>query len=265
MSSRLPQPFFTQSTQSRFPSKINTALKRKNMSITQTYYLAHTARSKLSKEASRADHDLRLLVGHANLLDSLMIQLAEAEREQEQWFNMSVRGAAEASAEESRNSRHVQWADTIVEEPEDWDVEDAESESDSDSDSDYEPEEDADIYVSPRITPQSSITITPLEIDDEDYDSEEDNEELALVRSPSRTLPELLDDSDDSSDDDSMPPSPPQASIEFSEQQSKHIELAYSSPASQPLSETEQSSFFEDGYYLPQRTSQTTPMMISAY
>lgn len=48
------------------------------MSITQTYYLAHTARGKLSHEAAQADHNLRLLVGHANLLDSLMLELAEA-------------------------------------------------------------------------------------------------------------------------------------------------------------------------------------------
>lgn len=234
------------------------------MSITLTYYLAHSARNKLSKEASRADHNLRLLVGHANLLDSLMIQLAEAEREQEQWFNQTVRGAAEAS-DESRSSRHIQWEDTIMEEPEqDWDADDADSDSDSDSEYGAE-EEEARIYVAPRTPSVPSITITPLEIDDdEDYDSEEDNEELALVRSPSRTLPELSDDSDDDSEDDSMPPSPPQATLEFSEQQPKQISTAYSQ-ANQPLSETEQSSFFEDGYFLPQRTSETTPMMISSY
>ncbi|KAI9786147.1 MAG: hypothetical protein M1839_007557 [Geoglossum umbratile] len=265
MGSHLRQPAFpTQSTQSKFLSIQTATQKRKNMSITQTYYLAHTARSKLSMEASRADHNLRLLVGHANLLDSLMIQLAEAEREQEQWFNQTVRGATEASEGESRNSRHIQWADTIVEEPEqDWDVEDADS--DSDSDSEYDPEEEANIYVAPRKSSHPSITITPLEVDDEDYDSEEDNEELALVRSPSRTLPELSDDSDEDSEDDSMPPSPPQATFEFSEQQSKQISTTYSSQANQPLSETEQSSFFEDGFYLPQRPSGTTPMMISAY
>jgi hypothetical protein len=236
------------------------------MSITQTYYLAHSARSKLSKEASRADHNLRLLVGHANLLDSLMIQLAEAEQEQEQWFNQTVRGATEASEGESRNSRHIQWADTIMEEPEeDWDAEDADSDSDSDSDSEYGAEEETSVYVASRTSSHPSVTITPLEVDDEDYDSEEDNEELALVRSPSRTLPELSDDSDDDSEDDSMPPSPPQATLEFSEQQPKQIPTAYSSQANQPLSETEQSSFFEDGYYLPQRASETTPMMISTY
>ncbi|KAH0562697.1 hypothetical protein GP486_002628 [Trichoglossum hirsutum] len=263
MSTRLRQPSF--STQSRFPSRNTATQKKKNMSITQTYYLAHTARSKLAMEASRADHDLRLLVGHANMLDSLMIQLAEAEREQEHWFNQTVRGAAEASEEEPRSSRHLQWADTIVEEPEqDWDVEDAESDSDSDSDDDET--EEVDIYVAPRTTAQSSVTVRPLEDDDDaDYDSEEDNEELALVRSPSRSPPELLDDSDDDSDDDSMPPSPPHSAIELSERQSKEIAESYLSQANSTLSEAERTSFFENGYYLPQRTSQQAPMMISTY
>ena len=33
--------------------------KKQKMSITQTYFLAHSARGKLSREASRSDHDLR--------------------------------------------------------------------------------------------------------------------------------------------------------------------------------------------------------------
>ena len=65
---------------------IRPAIKN-NMSITQTYYLAHKARTKLSREAAPPDHDLHQLVGHANLFDSLMLELADAEREQERWFN----------------------------------------------------------------------------------------------------------------------------------------------------------------------------------
>src|SRR3569833_4388026 len=95
--------------------------QRKTMSITQTYYLAHKARGKLSSEAARPDHNLRLLVGPANLLASLMMELADAEREQESWFNQSVRGATKATQQD----RHVQWADTVVEEPEGgWPAED---------------------------------------------------------------------------------------------------------------------------------------------
>ena len=108
------------------------------MSITQTYYLAHKARGKLSSEAARPDHNLRLLVGHANLLDSLMLELAEAEQEQETWFNQSVKKASKPA-----EPRHIQWADAVVEDPEaDWQVEDADSSDSSESDSDYSSDED---------------------------------------------------------------------------------------------------------------------------
>ena len=98
------------------------------MSITQTYFLAHKARAKLSNEAARPDHNLRLLVGHANLLDSLMLDLAEAEREQESWFNQSVRGAAPKAEE-----RHVQWADDVAVE-DDWEADSSDSDSDTEDD-----------------------------------------------------------------------------------------------------------------------------------
>ncbi|KAJ5485073.1 hypothetical protein N7539_005061 [Penicillium diatomitis] len=222
--------------QSRFRSR-----QQKKMSITQTYYLAHTARKKLTREASRADHDLRLLVGHANLLDSLMIDLADAEREQERWFNQTVNGAAKTSTRENK-SRHIQWASTVVEEPEedeteDWDPEDA-SDLDSDlSDSDEEDDSDFDendfVITTPvrlRSPPPASIssqqhlaTATgPAFLDDEgeetdsdfEYDDAEDLNELTLTRSPSRqSPPELLAD-DDSSEDESMPPSPLQPTLE---------------------------------------------------
>ncbi|KAF3770129.1 hypothetical protein M406DRAFT_354271, partial [Cryphonectria parasitica EP155] len=107
--------------------------KKQKMSITQTYYLAHKARAKLSHEAAMPDHNLRLLVGHANLLDSLMLELADAEREQESWFNNSVRSASQTekqtSSPLSNESRHIQWADSIPEEEE-------EDEDDYDSSSD---------------------------------------------------------------------------------------------------------------------------------
>ena len=92
------------------------------MSITQTYFLAHSARGKLSKEAARADHDLRLLVGHANMLDSLMLDLANAEQEQERWFNQTVSGTEEKEDE-------IEHIETIQEEPE---MEEADSDMEED-------------------------------------------------------------------------------------------------------------------------------------
>ena len=40
--------------------------KKQKMSLTQTYYIASSARGKLGREASKGDHNLRRLVGHAN-------------------------------------------------------------------------------------------------------------------------------------------------------------------------------------------------------
>jgi len=182
------------------------------MSLTQTYYIAASARSKLGKEASRADHDLRLLVGHANLLDSLMIELADAEKKQEEWFNNTVRKASH-----SEEPRHIQWADSIAEEEEDDD-----SESDSGSESDfYDEDGDYDMVALPRRIISSPVQITTTEVDDEDeegfYDDEAD-EDLALTRVPSQSPPELVHDEE--SDDESPPTSPPQPSLPFPEKDS---------------------------------------------
>ncbi|EFW98679.1 hypothetical protein CMQ_4531 [Grosmannia clavigera kw1407] len=139
---------FPQSTKtSPAPPSLASPVRRKTMSITQTYFLAHKARAKLSSQAARPDHNLRLLVGHANLLDTLMLELADAEREQESWFNQSVRVASPAqspAAASHKSDRHVQWADAIVEEEseEDWEADD--SDVSSDTSSDYTEDEDED-------------------------------------------------------------------------------------------------------------------------
>ena len=233
------------------------------MSLTQTYYLAHTARGKLSKEAARGDHDLRLLVGHANLLDGLMLDLANAEREQESWFNQTVKSASKASEE----PKHIRWADTIPEEVEEAVEEEFYAES-SDSDSDSDDDEELD-YAQPmpvRKVLQVPVAVSTARIDeDEDMEDDEDFEdELALTRTSSAHPPELLhEDSDSESEDDSMPPSPPETEMPldaFSEKQRQAIAttsfyqslpVKSDSPASLP--ESEQASFFDEGFYLPQR------------
>jgi len=246
------------------------------MSLTQTYFLAHTARAKLARQAARADHDLRLLVGHANLLDSLMLELADAEREQERWFNQSVRGANRASEE----PRHIQWTDTLVEEPEeDWDPEDASSDSDSDSDdSDCEESDDltrATAVAFTRMSSPSNPTVPRQLIrqeqdEEEDDDEEEDYDNLALTRvSSHQQPPELLNDSDDSSEDESMPPSPPQPSFNhFSEKEREAIvttgfyNAGHSHTPNFSIPESDQSTLFDEGYYLPRREPAA---MIQAY
>ncbi|KAK4032223.1 hypothetical protein C8A01DRAFT_20673 [Parachaetomium inaequale] len=257
----------------------------KKMSIAQTYFLAHKARAKLSSEAARPDHDLRLLVGHANLLDSLMLELADAEREQESWFNQSVRGASHTTTTPSEE-RHIQWADTIVEEPEhDWHAEDAESESESDSDSDSDFDDDEDIEMADAVAlrripshmmlPHKAAYPFGVEAEDEDFDMEDDDEEdfaqLALQRSPSHSAstspsspPELDDDSDDSTEDESMPPSPPTTLIPAFEETQKGSSTTTTTPL--PTADMgDKTAFYEEGYYLPPRNPARLISAISVY
>ncbi|KXJ94692.1 hypothetical protein Micbo1qcDRAFT_159949 [Microdochium bolleyi] len=238
------------------------------MSITQTYFLAHKARAKLSHQAARPDHNLRLLVGHANLLDSLMLDLADAEREQESWFNQSVRGASKTG------DRHVQWADSVVEEEEE---EDWEADS-SDSDSDFDDEEDiemADAIPLRRITP-ASPKVQTIELEDED--DEEDYESLALTRTPSHIAsPPELDLDSDSSEDESMPPSPPTASFpSFAKESSQKpsettvtetplFDDSQDEVDEQDITDNHKASFYHEGFYLPPRNPARLVSTISVY
>ncbi|KAF2712241.1 hypothetical protein K504DRAFT_464318 [Pleomassaria siparia CBS 279.74] len=236
------EPISAQVTQSRFVS--SPPQKKQKMSLTQTYYIAASARSKLGKEACRADHDLRLLVGHANLLDSLMVELADAEKKQEEWFNSTVRQASKSEP------RHIQWADSIDEE---------EEEDDSDSDSDFY-DEDGDfdmVAATPRRIISSPVQITTTEVDeydddDEDfYDDLEDDADLALTRVSSQSPPELVYEED--SEDDSPPTSPPQASLEFSQKEAMLTTSFHK--AKQPI------SYLEAAYLIPESTAP----LISSY
>lgn len=210
------------------------------MSLTQTYYIAASARSKLGKEASRADHDLRLLVGHANLLDSLMIDLQDAERQQEQWFNQTMAKASKAE------DRHIQWADSITEEDED-DYSDSESEN----------EDDLDMITIPRRIAQSHVQISTMEIDEEDeeefYDDMEDDSDLALTRVPSQiqSPPELV--YEEESDDESPPTSPPQSTFNISDKEALLTTSYY---------DTKSHSYMEDDHPL---FMDTTAQLISSY
>lgn len=183
--------------------------KKAKMSISQTYLIASTARSKLGKEATRADHNLRRLVGHANLLDTLMVELRDAEREQEAWFNRSVRRAQRDEADQSRQ-QHIRWADDMVEE----DDEAIESDSDSESEDGSEcTEEDFVMAAAPlRRMRSPPVSISSRDEDDDMYEDLEDAPELQLVRTASHP-PELVDD--DGSEDDSPPASPPQPLLDF--------------------------------------------------
>ncbi|KAK3375488.1 hypothetical protein B0H63DRAFT_400054 [Podospora didyma] len=248
--------------------KLKTAAK---MSITQTYFLAHKARAKLSSEAARPDHNLRLLVGHANLLDSLMLELADAEREQESWFNQSVRGATKTE------DRHIQWADSVVEEPDhDWQAEDVDSDSESDSDSEFDDDEDiemADVVSLRRMPSMAAASQKDLDYlmaeddDDVEDDDEEDFAQLALQRSPSHSAsPPELDHDSDTSEDESMPPSPPTTVLPtFSEKQKQTITTTGYYVAAAATSQDDKDAFYDEGYYIPQRNSARLVSAISVY
>lgn len=253
--------------------------QQKKMSITQTYYLAHTARRKLTREASRADHDLRLLVGHANLLDSLMLDLADAEQEQERWFNQTVNGVSKSSPSPSSplaDTRHIQWADAIVEDPEDdWDPEDlSDADSDLSDDSDFDEDDFAEerfaVTTPIRRPTQSPVPFVterevPGDYDDGysdsesefEYDDAEDLKHLTLTRSPSRQSPppDLSSDSDEESEDDTMPPSPPQQTLDTFADDEKH-------PQSTAIPLDADQGLFDQRYYA---ASQSQDAIIEAY
>ena len=206
------------------------------MSLTQTYVLAHTARGKLSREASRPSHNLRRLVGHANMLDNLMIDLSNAEQEQESWFNQSVKTASKAE-----EPKHIQWAETIPEE--------AMEDDDSDMDSDEEEFQIAQHLPIRRV--QKSPPPPPKFDEDEDMEVDDEfDDSLALSRTsshPPTSPPELMhEDSDSESDDDSMPPSPPTLAIPFDAYTEKQRQSIGNAPLIQSgasLSETDPDFF----------------------
>lgn len=236
------EPFSAETTASHYIT--SPPQKKQKMSLTQTYYIAASARSKLGKEACRADHDLRLLVGHANLLDSLMIELQDAERQQEAWFNQTM-----AKATKTEEPRHVQWVDSIVEEDED-----------SESDSESECDDDFDMIPMPRRIAQAPVQISTMEVDEDDddeeeyYDDMEDDAELTLTRVPSQiqSPPELVYEED--SEDDSPPTSPPTASLEFSEKEAMLTTTFYTGKT--------QSDYLEDDHPL---FMDTNAPLISSY
>lgn len=192
------------------------------MTLTQTYRLAHRARGKLSHEASQGDHDLRLLVGHANLLDNLMIDLQDAEREQDAWFEQSVAVASKPS-----EPKKVSFAPSVHTQEFTLDVPDAsDEEEDADSDSDYEDDRKPARLAVPQQSSRRTRAVSPpakpidFSYDDDeamaDDDDESDNLELALTRTRSHSfedvdmaLPELTHESDSSDESDEESQSPP--------------------------------------------------------
>jgi len=156
------------------------------MNITEAYYLAHKARAKLASETARPSHNLRLLVGHANLLDSLMLKLADAEHMKTSWLNQSILITTKSQ------DRHTRWTEVIVEEPEDCcDMGDADLGSSSGSESECDDNEQIEPTPCISLSPQITLLGVSAEHTFEDCNDKEDYAKLALTRSPSHSVQPL--------------------------------------------------------------------------
>lgn len=213
---------------------------KNKMSITQSYFLAHTARRKLSREAARPDHNLRLLVGHANMLDTLMYELAEAEAAQEKWFqtNLDARREEQLAEKEEVKQRHIQWADAVKVDVDERDLDGSDSESSEeeyeDSEYDEDEEEEFELLVRGRVAEKVSVkpsttsftmitapasstpVITTHEILEEEFEDNIADEEADLSLALHRTSSHIHDNitvieppSPTTSETDSEPSSPP--------------------------------------------------------
>ncbi|KAL7275466.1 hypothetical protein RUND412_001594 [Rhizina undulata] len=256
------------------------------MSLSQTFFLAHRARGKLCMEAAKQNHNLRLLVGHANLLDTLMIHLAEAERDQEGRFNNMVRGG-EVQRESSQR-----WQPTIPEEDEEDDVSDEEEEyddeeeqiacgslaTDYDSDSDTSSESDDDEmdyeYALTREYSHHKYSSTPretvigiaevdAEYDDDNLEEPEEAEEeddgmYALTRTSSHRPPSLCSDISDDEDEESNPPSPVHPILHHTpltrKERIQAVTTSYYEHHELPTSPATHEPYLEEAYFIPQST-----------
>lgn len=124
--------------------------------ISETYMLANKARAKLTKEASRGDHDLRILVAHANLLDNLMEKISNNQ------FDDSIKTTfATISFNPYENKTTV----TFIQDDSDSDSSDDEDEFEEDDDENNN---------------NMSVTMIYDSDEDSDYSSDEDFDEGEL-------------------------------------------------------------------------------------
>ena len=202
----------TQAANERPPSR-GPSRKKHQMSIKNACLLA---RRKLSQEAARTDHDLRLLVGHANIVDSLMIDLANAEAAQERPSNRCQAGA--------QKPEEALGCEAVVTE-EHWATEDQQSSR--------EPICTEEDFRSAQLLETACIELKT------GFDDDKDNQSLALTRTVSRhCAPDFITYDDSDSEDEYMPPSLPNLPVRnFTAKQSSQINVItlYSMPTDTSL------------------------------
>ena len=199
------------------------ATQKKRTTLHETYFVASTCRIKLGREADRADHQLRLLVGHANLLDMLMEEMMDAEKGEERRLNALIRAAPKP-----QQTRKVQWIDTITEELEE--SEDSDSDDDPDGAGDPEGNKVSPIRPAKSPLPRSSTNyiVEDEQLSDEYETNEDDGEDdgLTLRRWPSKGyVPELISEGDSGSEDEDASASS-QHHVRLSMSFSQHCSIA---------------------------------------
>lgn len=121
-----------------------------DMPLAETYFLASKARSKLSREANKSDHNLRVLVSHANMLDNLMDSLLKKRKAGSLLTTPTQTTTPSPQKATFGDLPRPEHKVTIVRDDQHDDEEDSEEEEEmyysSSSDSDYEyDEQDSDI------------------------------------------------------------------------------------------------------------------------
>ena len=138
--------------------------------------VAHQARSKLAKEAQASDHNLHRLVCHANMLDTLILDLAQAEQQQESYLNK----LSQKASPRPRKAKAEKYDFVVMEKL----TEESEEDSDNSSDSDPESDDECEHW-----DPKTFNATATMIASDEEVDADELQEEyarLSLERTISR-------------------------------------------------------------------------------
>jgi hypothetical protein len=143
--------------------------------------IAHQARGKLAKEANCPDHNLHRLVCHANMLDTLIFDLAHAEEEQERYLNKLSAGAKKPV----KKSKVEQWTQVVMEKLEEDSESGDERRLSSDEDSSDDECEHWENRTSDRANGITDIIISPDEQDSAN-ELQEEHARLVLERTKTR-------------------------------------------------------------------------------
>ena len=161
------------------------SIYQREMSVTQTYMIAHQARGKLAKEANCPDHNLHRLVCHANMLDTLIFDLAHAEEEQESYLNKLSSGKKKKA---TRKPKVEKWARVVMDKLEEESGSEDEHDLSSDDDSSDEEYEHCENKDSDKANVITSVVISS-EGEDDANELQEEHARLALERTKTRHQP----------------------------------------------------------------------------